>query len=157
MSSPFRFDGKVAIVTGAGLGLGRCYAKLLASLGAKVVVNDLGCSVKGEGSDPKVADAVVADIIKAGGIAVANYEPADHGEMIVKTALDAFGTVDIVINNAGILRDAAFVKMTYEDWDLIMRYQLRSAFSVTKAAWKIMKDKNYGRVVNSGSSMGMYG
>lgn len=122
MSSPFRFDGKVAIITGAGQGLGRSYAKLLASLGAKVVVNDLGCSVNGIGSSTAVADAVVADIKKAGGTAVASYDPADHGEKIVKTCIDAFGTVDIIINNAGILRDAAFIKMTAEDWDLIIRF-----------------------------------
>lgn len=104
-----RFDGKVAIVTGAGAGLGRAYAHLLASRGAKVVVNDLGASVKGEGSaNSRPADVVVDEIKKLGGVAVANYDSVEFGDKIVKTAVDAFGTVDIVINNAGILRDVSF-------------------------------------------------
>jgi NAD(P)-dependent dehydrogenase (short-subunit alcohol dehydrogenase family) len=115
-----RFDGKVAIVTGAGAGLGRAYALLLGSRGAKVVVNDLGGSVKGEGGNSKAADVVVDEIKKAGGVAVANYDSVEFGDKIVKTAVDAFGTVDIVINNAGILRDVSFLKMTDQDWDLIM-------------------------------------
>lgn len=108
MDSQLRFDGKVAIITGAGAGLGRAYALLLAARGAKVVVNDLGVSFKGEGSDSKAADVVVAEIKKAGGQAVANYDSVEFGDKIVKTAVDAFGTVDIVINNAGILRDVSF-------------------------------------------------
>lgn len=109
MDKQLRFDGKVAIVTGAGAGLGRAYALLLASRGAKVVVNDLGASVKGEGSaNSRAADVVVEEIKKAGGVAVANYDSVEFGEKIVKTAVDAFGTVDIVINNAGILRDVSF-------------------------------------------------
>lgn len=111
MSSQLRFDGKVAIVTGAGAGLGRAYALLLASRGAKVVVNDLGGSHSGEGANARAADAVVEEIKKAGGIAVANYDSVEFGDKIVKTALDAFGTVDIVVNNAGILRDVSFSKM----------------------------------------------
>ena len=107
-----RFDGKVAIVTGAGAGLGRQYALLLASRGAKVVVNDLGGSFKGEGANSKAADVVVDEIKKAGGTAVANYDSVEFGDKIVKTAIDAFGTVDIVINNAGILRDISMIKMT---------------------------------------------
>jgi len=105
-----KFDGKVAIVTGAGAGLGRSYALLLASRGAKVVVNDLGGSVAGTAEVEKVrpADAVVAEIVKAGGTAVANYDSVEFGEKVVKTAVDAFGTVDILINNAGILRDISF-------------------------------------------------
>lgn len=110
--STLRFDGKVAIVTGAGAGLGRAYALLLASRGAKVVVNDLGGSLKGEGVSHNAADVVVNEIKKAGGTAVANYDSVEFGEKIVKTAIDAFGTVDIVINNAGILRDVSFMKMT---------------------------------------------
>ena len=107
MSQELRFDGKVAIVTGAGAGLGRAYAHLLASRGAKVVVNDLGGSVSGEASKntARPADVVVEEIKKLGGQAVANYDSVEHGDKIVKTAVDAFGTVDIVINNAGILRD----------------------------------------------------
>ena len=154
-----RFDGKVAIVTGAGNGLGRTYALLLASKGAKVVVNDLGGSVKGE--DGKAAqhpaDKVVAEIKAAGGQAVANKDSVEFGDKIVKTAVDAFGTVDIVINNAGILRDISFQKMKELDWDLIMKVHLKGAFSVTRAAWNIMREKNYGRVVNTGSNAGIFG
>ena len=110
MASELRFDGKVAIITGAGAGLGRAYAHLLASRGAKVVVNDLGGSVSGEstGASTKAADVVVEEIKNLGGQAVANYDSVEHGDKIVKTAVDAFGTVDIVINNAGILRDISF-------------------------------------------------
>lgn len=152
-----RFDGKVAIVTGAGVGIGRSYALLLASRGAKVLVNDIGCNVKGEGSDKSVADAVVAEIKKAGGVAVANYDSAEHGEKVVKACLDAFGTVDIIINNAGILRDLSFQKMTQEDWDLIYRYHTLCTYSVTKAAWDILLEKRYGRIINTSSTAGLFG
>ena len=154
-----RFDGRVAIVTGAGGGLGKTYALLLASRGAKVVVNDLGGNLRGEAAAAQVhpADAVVAEIKAAGGQAVANKDSVEHGDKIVKTAVDAFGTVDIVINNAGILRDISFQKMTERDWDLIMLVHLKGAFSVTRAAWNIMREKNYGRIVNTGSSAGIFG
>ena len=107
-----RFDGRVAIVTGAGNGLGRSHALLLGSLGAKVVVNDLGGGAHGDGRSASAADKVVEEIRALGGEAVANYDSVEHGQAIVQTALDAFGTVDIVINNAGILRDVSFQKMT---------------------------------------------
>lgn len=154
-----RFDGKVAIVTGAGNGLGRVYAHQLASKGCKVVVNDLGGSIKGESNSTaaRPADVVVAEIKKAGGEAVANYDSVEFGEKIVKTAVDAYGTVDIVINNAGILRDVSFQKMTELDWDLIMKVHLKGSFSVSRAAWNIMREKNYGRIINTGSSAGIYG
>ena len=158
--SELRFDGKVAIVTGAGNGLGRSYALLLGSRGAKVVVNDLGKSLKGEdekGQKMQPADVVVEEIKKAGGEAVANYDSVEFGDKIVKTAVDTFGTVDIVINNAGILRDVTFHKMTELDWDLIMKVHLKGAFSVTRAAWPIMREKKYGRIVNTGSSAGVFG
>jgi len=157
--SELRFDGKVAIVTGAGNGLGRSYAILLGSRGASVVVNDLGKSVTGtDGEGGKApADVVVDEIIAAGGKAVANYDSVEFGEKIVKTAVDAFGTVDIVINNAGILRDISFQKMKELDWDLIMKVHLKGAYSVTRAAWNIMREKGYGRIVNTGSSSGIYG
>ena len=157
--SDIRFDGKVAIVTGAGNGLGRQYALLLASRGCKVVVNDLGGSVKGENqaNAKHAADAVVDEIKAAGGMAVANKDSVEFGDKIVKTAVDAFGTVDIVINNAGILRDISFQKMSELDWDLIMKVHLKGAFSVTRAAWNIMREKNYGRIVNTGSSAGIFG
>lgn len=103
-----RFDGKVVIVTGAGAGLGRSYALLFGKRGAKVVVNDLGVSFKGEGATHNAADVVVEEIKKAGGQAVANYDSVEFGEKIVKTAVDAFGTVDVIVNNAGILRDVSF-------------------------------------------------
>ena len=155
-----RFDGKVAIVTGAGAGLGRAYALLLASRGAKVVVNDLGGSVSGEavkGAASRPADIVVEEIKKLGGQAVANYDSVEFGDKIVKTAVDAFGTVDIVINNAGILRDISFQKMTDNDWDLIQRVHLRGSYSVAKAAWNIMREKGYGRIINTSSSAGIFG
>ena len=156
--SELRFDGKVAIVTGAGNGLGRAYALLLGSRGASVVVNDLGKSVKGEADGSgNPADMVVAEIKKAGGKAVANYDSVEFGDKIVKTAVDAFGTVDIVINNAGILRDISFQKMSELDWDLIMKVHLKGAYSVTRAAWNIMREKKYGRIINTGSSAGIYG
>ena len=152
-----RFDGKVAIVTGAGAGLGREYALLLASRGAKVVVNDLGGSFKGEGANSKAADVVVEEIRKNGGTAVANYDSVEFGDKIVKTAVDNFGTVDILINNAGILRDISFMKMSEQDWDLIIKVHLKGTFSVSKAAWNIMREKQYGRIVNTSSSAGLYG
>jgi len=156
-TSQLRFDGKVAIVTGAGGGLGKTYALLLASRGAKVVVNDLGGSFKGEGGNAKAADLVVDEIKKAGGVAVANYDSVEHGDKIVKTAVDAFGTVDIIVNNAGILRDISFMKMQEVDWDLIMKVHLKGAYSVTKAAWNILREKKYGRIINTGSSAGLFG
>lgn len=156
-SSQMRFDGKVAIVTGAGAGLGRAYSLFLASRGAKVVVNDLGGSFKGEGANSKAADVVVDEIKKAGGQAVANYDSVEFGDKIVKTAVDAFGTVDIVINNAGILRDVSFQKMSEQDWDLIIKVHLKGSFSVTRAAWNIMREKGYGRIINTSSSAGIFG
>ena len=157
MGDQLRFDGKVVIVTGAGNGLGRQYALSFGSRGAKVVVNDLGVSFKGEGTDAKAADIVVNEIKAAGGQAVANYDSVEFGDKIVKTAIDAFGTVDIVINNAGTLRDVSFLKMKEIDWDLIMKVHLKGAYSVTKAAWPYMREKKYGRIINTGSSSGIYG
>jgi len=154
-----RYDGKVAIVTGAGNGLGRQYALMLAKRGCKVVVNDLGGSVKGEDQSAAkhFADVVVDEIRAAGGIACADKHSVEYGDAIVKTAVDNFGTVDIVINNAGILRDVSFQKMSELDWDLIMKVHLKGAFSVTRAAWNIMREKQYGRIVNTGSNSGIFG
>lgn len=152
-----RFDGRVAIVTGAGGGLGRSHALLLAARGAKVVVNDLGGSAHGGGTSSSAADKVVEEIRAAGGEAVANYDSVENGEAIVKTALDAFGTVDIVINNAGILRDVSFAKMSQDDWDIIMRVHLNGSKSVSHAAWPIMREKGYGRIVMTTSAAGIYG
>lgn len=152
-----RFDGRVAIVTGAGAGLGKCYALALAARGAKVVVNDLGGSKGGEGADGKVADSVVAEIKAAGGEATANYDNVVDGHKIVETAIQAYGRIDIVINNAGILRDSSFIKMKDSDWDLITAVHLRGAYSVTKAAWKYMKENKFGRIIFVASAAGLYG
>lgn len=154
------FDGRVAIVTGAGQGIGRMYALELACRGAKVVVNDLGVSRDGVGTDTSAADNVVEEILSTGGQAVANYDSVATmagGENIVKTAVDTYGTVDILINNAGILRDKSFMKMTEDEWDLVIGVHLKGAFCVTQPAIKKMKANNYGRVVFTASVSGLYG
>lgn len=152
-----RFDGRVAIVTGAGNGLGKAYAKLLAARGASVVVNDLGTGLKGDGSSTSAADAVVEEIRLAGGQAVANYDSVTNGATIVQTAIDAFGRIDIVVNNAGVLRDVSFRKMTEVDWDLVYQVHMKGCFAVTHAAWPYMEKNTYGRIVNITSSTGLYG
>jgi NAD(P)-dependent dehydrogenase (short-subunit alcohol dehydrogenase family)/acyl dehydratase/putative sterol carrier protein len=156
-----RFDDRVAIVTGAGAGLGRVYALELAKRGAKVVVNDLGGARDGSGegaSSP--ADKVVDEIRALGGDAVANYDSvatAEGGRNIVKSALDAFGTVDILINNAGILRDKSFLKMEPENWHLVLDVHLNGAYNVSRPAFAVMKDKGYGRILMTTSAAGLYG
>ena len=156
-----RFDDRVAIVTGAGAGLGRVYALELAKRGAKVVVNDLGGARDGSGdSSTSPADQVVAEIKAMGGHAVASYDnvaTAEGGENIVKTALDAFGTVDILINNAGILRDKSFIKMTPENWNAVLAVHLNGAYNVSRPAFTIMREKGYGRIVMTTSAAGLYG
>lgn len=139
MSKPIRFDNRVVIVTGAGNGLGKLYALFFAERGAKVVVNDLGGSVNGQGSDNAAAQKVVDEIKAKGGQAVANFDSVEFGDKIIKTAIDTFGRVDVILNNAGILRDVSFQKMTESDWDLIMKVHMKGTFSVTKAAWNIMR------------------
>lgn len=155
--SEVRFDGRVAIVTGAGNGLGRSHALSFAARGAKVVVNDLGGSTFGEGADKAAADLVVDEIKAAGGEAVANYDSVTDGGKIVQTALDAFGRVDIVVNNAGILRDTSFHKMSETDWDLVYEVHVKGAFAVTHAAWPHMREQEYGRVIFTASAAGIYG
>ena len=155
--SDLRFDGRVALVTGAGNGLGRAHALLFASRGAKVVVNDLGGGFKGEGKSASAADAVVAEIKAAGGEAVADYNSVEAGDQIVKTALDTFGKLDIVVNNAGILRDVSFQKMSQEDWDLVYKVHVLGTFKVSHAAWNHMRDAGYGRIINTSSAAGIYG
>ncbi|HDP81320.1 MAG TPA: SDR family oxidoreductase [Spirochaetes bacterium] len=155
-----RFDGKVAIVTGAGAGLGKVYALEFAKRGAKVVVNDLGSSRDGSGAAHNAADSVVDEIKKAGGEAVANYDSVatvQGGENIVKTAVDAFGTVDILINNAGILRDKSLLKMGEDEWDIIHNVHLKGAFCCTKPAFAVMREKGFGRIVFTTSGAGLYG
>ena len=154
------FDGQVAIVTGAGNGLGRLHALELARRGARVVVNDVGGSVDGTGTSESVADAVVAEITQAGGEAVASTDSVatpEGGAAIVEAAVAAFGTVDIVVNNAGILRDAAFKNSTSDLVDPVIDVHLRGAFHVTRPAWNVMSDKGYGRVVITSSGSGLFG
>jgi 3-hydroxyacyl-CoA dehydrogenase/3a,7a,12a-trihydroxy-5b-cholest-24-enoyl-CoA hydratase len=144
-------------VTGAGGGLGRSHALLLASRGAKVVVNDLGGTFTGEGKSQGAADKVVAEIKEKGGEAVANYNSVEDGDQIVKTAIDTWGRIDIVVNNAGILRDVSFAKMTQADWDLVYKVHVLGTFKVTHAAWPHMRDAGYGRIINTSSAAGIYG
>jgi NAD(P)-dependent dehydrogenase (short-subunit alcohol dehydrogenase family) len=152
-------DGKIAIITGAGGGLGREHALLLAQHGAKIVVNDLGGSVDGAGKSD-AADVVVEEIRAAGGEAVANKDSVSDKEgakRIVETAVKEFGTIDIVINNAGILRDKSFKNMTLEEWDMVINVHLNGSAYVTWHAWPIMYAKNYGRVVFTSSVSGILG
>jgi len=152
-------DGRVAIITGGGGGLGREHALLLAAHGAKIVVNDLGGNVDGSGQSD-AADAVVEEIRGAGGEAVANKDSVSDkagAKNIVETAVNEFGTVDIVINNAGILRDKSFKNMTLEEWDMVINVHLNGSAYVTWNAWPIMYAKNYGRVVFTSSVSGILG
>ncbi|XP_060663118.1 peroxisomal multifunctional enzyme type 2 [Drosophila nasuta] len=152
-----RFDGRVAVVTGAGAGLGREYALLLASRGAKLVVNDLGGSHVGEGASQRAADVVVEEIRKAGGEAVADYNSVIDGAKVIETAIKAFGRVDILINNAGILRDRSIIKTTDQDWDLVNDVHLKGSFKCTQAAFPYMKKQNFGRIIMTSSNSGIYG
>jgi len=151
------FDGKVVVVTGAGAGLGKAYALAFAARGAKVVVNDLGGSHTGSGSSSQAADLVVEEITRAGGQAAANYDSVEHGDRIISTAIEAFGRVDVLINNAGILRDISFSKMTEKDWDLIQTIHVKAVYNCTKAAWPHMLKQKYGRIINVTSAAGVYG
>lgn len=153
------FDGKVAIVTGAGGGLGKEHSLLLAAAGAKVVVNDLGGSVDGSGQGD-AADLVVQEIRDSGGTAVANRDSVsdrDGAKGIVETAVKEFGTVDILINNAGILRDKSFKKMTLDEWDIVINVHLNGTAYVTWHVWPIMYEKNYGRILFTSSVSGILG
>jgi NAD(P)-dependent dehydrogenase (short-subunit alcohol dehydrogenase family) len=158
--SAVSFDGEVAIITGAGGGLGRSHAVALAARGVRVVVNDLGGNADGTGASSSPAQAVVEEITAAGGEAVANHDsvatPAG-GAAIVQAALDAFGTVDIVINNAGILRDRTFAKLEPADLDAVLDVHLKGAFHVSQPAFRVMKEKGYGRFVHTTSGAGLFG
>ena len=154
------YDGKVAVITGAGGGLGRSHALELAKRGALIVVNDLGGSVDGQGGSHTAAQQVVDEIKAAGGEATANYDTVatpEGGKAIIQTALDTFGRIDIVINNAGILRDAAFKNMDAEKLEPVIDVHLKGAFYVTHAAWEPMREQNYGRIVNTSSAAGIFG
>ena len=152
--------GKVAVVTGAGRGVGREIALLMAKHGARVVVNDYGGSEVGTGSDRKPADQVVEEILTAGGEAAANYDSVATmagGQAIIKTALDAFGRIDIVVNNAGILRDRMIFNMTEEEWDAVINTHLKGTFAVTRAAAPLMREQKWGRFINMTSTSGLIG
>ena len=158
--SEIRFDGKVAIVTGAGGGLGRCHALELARRGAKVVVNDLGGAMDGSGGNSEAAESVVAEIEALGGEAFANGSSVsdDAGvQKMIDDTMAKWGRIDIIIANAGILRDKSFAKMTSADINLVLDVHLRGSFKPIHAAWNIMKEQNYGRIVVTTSSTGLYG
>ncbi len=160
MSDAITFDGRVAVVTGAGGGLGRSYARELARRGASVVVNDLGGSVDGSGGSESAADRVVDEIVGAGGVAVANYDSVatpEGGRSIVGTAMDTYGQLDIVVSNAGILRDRSFANMTFEEVDAVLDVHLRGAFHVAQPAFVHMKERGYGRFVFASSNSGILG
>ena len=153
-------EDRVVVVTGAGGGLGREYAKLLAAEGALVVVNDLGGARDGSGSGSTMADAVVAEIIADGGRAVPNYDSvatAEGADSLIRTALDTYGAIHGVVNNAGILRDSSFHKMTAEAFDAVLKVHLYGGYNVTRAAWPHFREQHFGRVVVATSTSGLYG
>jgi NAD(P)-dependent dehydrogenase (short-subunit alcohol dehydrogenase family) len=160
MTEPITFDGRVAVVTGAGGGLGRTYAIELGRRGARVVVNDLGGAVDGSGGSSSAADGVVEEILGAGGEAVASYDSVateEGGAAIVQRALDNFGTVDIVVSNAGILRDKSFANMTIDEVNSVIGVHLLGGFHVTMPAFRVMKEQGYGRLVFASSGSGLFG
>lgn len=158
--SKIHFNDRVAVVTGAGNGIGRAYALALAQRGAKVVVNDLGCDVSGRGSDNASSDKVVKEIRDGGGSAIAHYQDistSTGGESLIELAVDTYGAVDIVINNAGNTRDKNLLKIEETDWDSVVNTHLKGTFNVTKPAVKLMKERNFGRIIFTTSGVGLYG
>ena len=155
-----RFDGKTAIVTGAGNGLGRSHALALAARGAKVVVNDFGGARDGTGGSSEAAEKVVEEIRAAGGEAIANGADVSSEEQVgamVKQTLDQWGRIDILVNNAGILRDRTFAKITMDDFRKVMEVHLMGSVNCTHAVWPIMREQAYGRIVMTSSSSGLHG
>jgi len=155
-----RFDNRVALVTGAGNGLGRSHALALAARGAKVIVNDLGSTRDGTGTSSAAAHAVVEEITAAGGEAIANSANVadyEHVQDMIKQAVDTWGRIDILVNNAGILRDKTFVKMEIQDFSQVMNVHVMGSVHCTKAVWEIMREQTYGRIVMTSSSSGLYG
>jgi len=160
MSTQLRFDDRVAVITGAGGGLGRSHALELARRGARILVNDLGGGLDGSGSSTSAAQRVVDEIIARGGVAVANHDSvatAQGGEAIIQAALDAFGRIDVLINNAGILRDHAFHKMDAASIDQVIDVHLKGALFVSQPAFRYMRQHGYGRIVNTSSASGLFG
>jgi len=158
--SEIRYDGRVAVITGAGGGLGKTYSLLLASRGASVVVNDLGGAADGTGGGTSMADQTVKEITEKGGKAVANYDSVstpEGGEAIVRAAVENFGKVDIVINNAGILRDKSFAKLEPRDLEAVIDVHLKGAFYVSQPAFRVMKEHSYGRFIFTASGAGIFG
>src|ERR1700754_2612700 len=160
MTNELRFDDQVAVITGAGGGLGKEYALLLASRGARVVVNDIGGSGTGDGSDTAAAQATAAENRQLRGESAPDSHSVttpEGGAAIIRTALDTWGRVDIVINNAGIVRDAPFEEMTADRFEPLLDVHLRGAFHVTRPAWKVMRERGYGRILNTTSAAGILG
>ncbi|PKM22217.1 MAG: serine/threonine protein kinase [Gammaproteobacteria bacterium HGW-Gammaproteobacteria-14] len=155
--SQLRFDDRVVVITGAGNGLGKSHALEFARRGARVVINDLGGSASGDGFNRSAADQVVSEISAHGGEAVANHDSVTYGDRIIECALDNFGRIDVVINNAGILRDKAFHNMTEEDWDLVYNVHVKGAFKLSHAAWPHLREQSYGRLIFTTSAAGIYG
>ncbi|MCB1689272.1 MAG: SDR family oxidoreductase [Halioglobus sp.] len=151
------FNDKVVLVTGAGMGLGRNHARFFAKLGARVLVNDLGGSRNGEGASQQAADSVVAEIMADGGTALANYDSVVDGHRLVEQAMDEWGAVHVVVNNAGIIRDSSFHKLSDRDWHEVYQTNFEGSYRVTRAAWPHLRDQSYGRVIFTASAAGIYG